>query len=237
MKCPFLLLCWLAGAAAPSPAGLTLNPVADAFVSAANSTSNYGLAGALSASGASLANGAFDSVLKFNLASAQGATISSITLQLTASPPNNPIFNASAAGSFSIRWMANDSWAEGTGTPMSDPNPQDGITFGSLPPFLGASDEALGTFSFNGATSGTNIWSLALTPSFLADVTVGNLVSLLIVPADSTMSYTFNSVNNLNSARWPVLTVTTVPEPTAGGLLATPGCMLLMRRWRHARTA
>src|SRR5689334_8158093 len=95
-------------------ATFTLNPSADAFVTTgptANlSGNNYGGAGALSVAAPGLANGEFQSVLRFDLSGAKSSfdtqfgagqwSIQSISLALTATAPNNAIFNASAAGQF-----------------------------------------------------------------------------------------------------------------------------------------
>jgi hypothetical protein len=147
-------------------ATFTLNPSADAFVSSGPtgnlSGNNYGGAGALSVAAPGLANGEFQSVIRFDLSGAKASfdsqfgagqwSIQSITITLTATAPNNPIFNSSAAGNFGISWMQNDSWVEGSGTPMAPTTT--GITFSSLPSFLSAGDESLGTFSFPGGTNG-----------------------------------------------------------------------------------
>ena len=109
------------------------NPTADAFVTTGPtgnlSNNNYGGGGALSVAAPGLAQGQFQSVLQFGLSGAKSSfdgqfgagqwSIQTITLQLTAAPPNNPIFNASAAGQFAISFMQNNSWTEGTGTPQA----------------------------------------------------------------------------------------------------------------------
>src|SRR3954466_1791264 len=87
-----LVLSLQAGAAVVS-----LNPVADAFVSSANPNSNYGGAGALAISAAGLPKGEFQSLVKFNLAVAKttfDATfgpgewmLDAVSLQLTAAAP------------------------------------------------------------------------------------------------------------------------------------------------------
>jgi hypothetical protein len=147
-------------------------------------------------------------------------SIQSVSLQLTAAPPNNAIFNASAAGQFSISWMQNDGWTEGTGTPQAPTTT--GITFSTLNSFLSAGDEALGTFSFNGATSGNSTYTLGLTPSFSADVLAGNTVSLRMFAADTAVSALFDSRSFGTASARPLLTITAVPEPTsiALGLMA-----------------
>ena len=69
--------------------------------------------------------------------------------------------------------MQSDSWAEGTGTPASPGST--GITFTSLQSaFIGVDDEALGTFAYDGSTSGSFSYSLGLSPGFSADVLAGN---------------------------------------------------------------
>src|SRR5215470_6749489 len=123
-------------------ASSSVNPSADAFVAAGPtgnlSNNNYGGAGAISIAAPNLSQGEFQSVGQW--------FIQSVTLQLTATAPNNAIFNASAAGQLSISWMQNDGWTEGTGTPQA-PTPT-GLTFSTLNTFLSPADEALGTFNF-----------------------------------------------------------------------------------------
>jgi hypothetical protein len=214
---------------------ISLNPSADAFVSSANPASNYGGAGALGLSATNSANGIFDTVMQFNLASTAGLSIQSITLQLTAAAPNNSIFNAQASGSFSVIWMDNSSWTEGTGTP-SVPGVT-GITYNTLSNYLDASDESLGTFSFTAATSGSNIYTLQLPSGFENAVTSGSTVSLELVPVDNSVSYLFNSRSFGTTTSRPLLTVAAVPEPAgpwlaAGGLVAALG--FASRRTRKA---
>ena len=160
-------------------------------------------------------------------------SIQSITLQLTATSPNNAIFNSSAAGQFGISWMQNDSWTEGTGTPTAPTTT--GITFSSLPSFTSAGDESLGTFSFGGGTSGNNTYNLALTPGFDADATAGNLVSFRLFAADTAVSYLFDSRSFGTTGFRPLLTVTAVPEPGSLRLLATGAALLLGVRCRRNR--
>src|SRR5215467_14010309 len=147
-----------------SAATFTLNPSADAFVTTGPTSnlvnSNYGGAGALSVAAPGSAQGEFQSVLQFGLSGAKSSfdsqfgagqwSVQTITLQLTAGPPNNPIFNTNAAGQFAISFMQNNSWTEGTGTPQAPTTT--GITFSTVSNFVSASDELLGTFSFGGGT-------------------------------------------------------------------------------------
>lgn len=232
-----------------------LNPTQDAFVSSANATSNYGGAGAVGAAAAALANGEFDSVLQFNLSAAKASfdstfgagqwTIDGMTLQLTAAAPNNSLFNGfgagpsgtniNFAGQFAMKWMQNDSWTEGNGTPGAA-STTGGITFSTLPSFLSGADQALGNFAFSGATSGNATITLALASSLLADATAGNPVSMLMLPADNSIGMLVNS-RTATAANRPVLTVSAVPEPGTTTLLAGAVLAGLLRRRRHARAA
>ena len=224
-------------------ASTNLNPIADAFVTTGPggslSLSNYGGAGALSVAAPGLSKGEFQSVLQFGLAGAKGSfdslfgagqwSIQSVTLQLTATPPNNNIFNASAPGQFTLSWMQNDSWTEGTGTPQTPSST--GITFSTLSNFVSAADETLGTFSFNGATNGNASYSLNLTPDFSADILSGGTLSLRMFAADSTVSYLSDSRSFPTTSFRPLLTITVVPEPGATAFLAVVLSAFAGLRW------
>lgn len=210
---------------------------ADAFVtsgtaSGANPNDNYGGAGALMVAGSASGNGTFDTLLKFDLSAAKTQfdtqlgvgnwTLTNITLTLAGNfatqgaHPNNAIFPTINAGNFSINWLANDTWLEGTGTPSSPTT--DGVTFNTLASFTSGSDEALGGFSFS--PPGNNVqatWTLGMTSGFVSDITAGSTASLLLAPADSTVSYLFNSRSFGTAANRPLLslTVQTVPEPAS----------------------
>ena len=204
---------------------------------------NYGGGGSLTFATPGVDAGEAQSVLQFNLGGAVSAfnaqfgagqwSIDSVRLQFTAAPANNAIFNSPAAGGFGISWMQNDSWQEGTGTPASPGTT--GITFSSLQStFIGANDENLGTFSFDGATSGAHAYTLGLTPGFLNDVQSGNNVSLRLFANDSSVAAVFNSRNFSIVGSRPLLTVVAVPEPGTIAL-ATLG-VILASIWKlHAR--
>jgi hypothetical protein len=226
-------------------ATISLNPVADAFVSSANPTNNYGGAGALEVSAAALAKGEFQSLLQFDLSSAKASfdatfgaghwSTQSATLQLTAGAPSNGIFNSSAAGAFAVGWLQNDTWVEGTGTPNAPGGT--GITFNSLPSFLSASDQLLGTFSFNGSTTATATYSLTVASGLSADAATGSLTSLLLTASDATMSGQFDSRSNNAVAGRPVLTIiaVAVPEPACWvlGTVGIAGFALPLAFRRH----
>jgi len=234
-------LCFFTGALQAASSSIT--PSADAFITAGPtgnlSNNNYGGAGALAIAAPNLSQGEFQSLIQFNLSSVKSSfdaqfgagqwTIQSATLQLTATSPNNPIFNSSAAGSLSVSWMQNDSWTEGTGTPQAPT--QSDITFATLNNFLSSADQALGSFAFNGGTSGITSCPLKFTPSFLADVLAGNIVSFRMFAADATVSGVFDSRSFGTASARPLLTITAVPEP-ASLVLASLGLSILACRSR-----
>lgn len=227
----------------------SLVPSADAFLSSANATSNFGGGGAVAVSAAGLPKGEFDSLLRFDLAAAKASfdalwgaglwEVQSISLTLTANPPNNPIYNGNGTGPsgtnvnttglFTLDWLANDTWVEGAGTPASPGTT--GVTFADLASLIGSSDETLGTFSFNGSNTGSTAYQLALTPAFTADLKGGNLVSFLAEPADANVAMVANSRTGAIFSR-PTLTIVAVPEP-ATAALAFSGLMVLAGRRRR----
>jgi hypothetical protein len=228
-------------------ASSSLNPALDAFVTTGPSgnlaNNNYGGAGALSVAAPGSAQGEFQSVLQFNLAGTRSSfdaqfgagqwSLQSVTLQLTAIAPNNAIFNNAAAGLFAVSWMQNDSWTEGAGTPIAPGST--GIMFSTISNFVSGADESLGTFSYNGATSGNATYTLNLTPSFAADILSGNAVSLRMDAADSAVSYLFDSRSFGTTSARPVLTVNAIPEPGAIGLLAVAFSLAAWRRAGNKR--
>jgi len=222
------------GVAVGGPMTVDLNPTADAFVSAANAESNFGAAGALAVAASGLAKGEFQSVLRFDASSAASSfdaafgpgqwSVQGVVLVLNAAYPGNAIFNSQSSGQFSASWMQNDSWLEGTGKPR-DPT-TDGIVFSTLSSFLSGSDRGLGTFSFDGSTSGTAEYSLTLEGELLADVSAGDPVSLRLFAADSGIGYLCNARDYTTPEYRPTLSITAVPEPSGIALLLTAACAL-----------
>jgi len=243
-------LCVLCATTVPA-ATFSTNATIDAMVSTGETgnlvNNNYGGAGAISVSAAGQEMGELQSVLQFNLGGAVSAfdsqygagqwTIQSVTLQLTAGSANNPIFNSPAAGMLAFSWMQNDSWQEGTGSPSSPGTI--GITFNSLQnTYISAGDQNLGTFGFDGGTSGPRTFTLGLASGFVNDIASGNNVSLRLFAADATVSGVFSSRNFGIVANRPLLTVVGVPEPStvalAGiGLLLAAGWTFRLRAGRR----
>ena len=225
----------------------SLNPTADAFVTTGPtgnlSSNNYGGAGALGVSAPGSAKGEFQSFLQFDLSGAKSSFdsiygagnwgILSITLQLSAAPPGNPIFNNNAAGLFGVTWGANNSWMEGSGTPIAPGST--GITFSTAPSFKGAGDQPLGTFSFAGGNSGTASYSLALDSGLVGEANNGGVASLYMTAADANVSYLFDSRSFVTNSLRPLLTIIAdVPEPGVVPL-AGMGAVVMMRLGWFAR--
>ena len=234
----------LLGAASALGATFSTNPTMDALVTTGPTgnlvNNNYGGAGSLSLSAAGLEMGELQSVLQFNVAGAASSfntqfgvgqwSIESVSLRLTAANANNAVFNSPASGAFSISWMQNDSWQEGTGTPASPG--ASGITFNSLQTmFIGPNDESLGMFTFNGATSSASTYTLGLSPGILGDIVSGSDVSLRLFAADSAVSGVFSSRNFGTAANRPVLTLVAVPEPHTIALLSLG--LMAAAAWRR----
>jgi hypothetical protein len=246
MKRVAALLGFALASAALAAHGATfaLNPIADAFVTTGPSGNlsgnNYGGAGSISVSAPGLPQGELQSVLRFDLSAAAASfdavfgagqwSVSSVTLQLTATAANNAIFNTPAAGQLAISWLQNDSWTEGTGNPGAPG--ASGITFASLQnTFIGGGDQGLGGFAFSGATSGASNFALGLTSGLIGDVLGGSTLSLRLLAADSTVSGVFNSRSFGTAASRPQLAITAVPEPDSWALIGLGlGSIALWRR-------
>ncbi len=224
----------VAGACASGATVIGTNSIADAFVTTGSdgslSTDNFGAAGALALAAPGLPQGEFQTVLKFDLSGVTSSlnaiygtglwTVQSASLQLSASSHGNSIFNNPAAGQFNISLMQNNSWVEGTGTggiPTSD-----GISFSTLQSTYinNAADQALGTFSFTGGSSGTATYSLNLSSGLISDLMDGDEVSMRLSAADDAVSYLFTSREAGGTATRPTLVIDVVPEPSALAICA-----------------
>src|SRR5207253_6220170 len=137
----------------------------DAFVDSVQPGNNYGLAGLLGIAPLNEPKGEFDSFVEFDLSTTKSAfdaffgtghwAVQSISLRLTATPPNNVLFNGSGvgntAGKISIRWLQNDAWLEGSGKPSApDADPGD-LNFDNHGNYLSAADECLGVVNLHGS--------------------------------------------------------------------------------------
>ena len=221
-------------------ADVTLIPSADTFLFGGEPALNYGGAGQLAVSDAERAQGEYQSLMRFDLSGAKSSfdatfgagqwTLQSATLRLSTANPNNPILNANQAGPFAVSWMQNDSWVEGTGTPMSPTT--DGVTFSTLPSFLSPQDQPLGSFNFAGGNSGANTYAFNLSAGLIGDVEGGGPLSVrLFADAGMTVGYNFSSRTFQTTANRPVLTLTAtaVPEPATGALVVAIVAILATR--------
>jgi hypothetical protein len=258
--CGIIVACPFAGKADTSYT--VNNTTADAFLasgSAANplgsdlTSVNFGGAGTLAIAPASATKGEYDSIIKFNLASAvsqfnttYGAgnwRVSGLTLSLASNfgtqgaQPNNANFNTINAGSFGIGWLPYDGWTEGTGSGNGTPGyPNNSfVSFNSISTLFSAGDDSLGTFTYT--PPGNNVYAnyaLPLDSSLVSDATAGGDVSLYFYAADNQVNYLFNSRSYASNHPELTLTATLVPEPSMWAMAACGlSGLMMVRRWRR----
>ena len=256
MSRPRILIAALLGfaglAATPVFAALfTLEPSADAFVTTGPfgnlRANNYGGAGALGVSAPGHSAGEFQSVLRFNFAGARSSfdsqfgagqwVVQAVQLQLAEATPGNSTFNANSAGQFHISWMQSDSWLEGTGRPSLPTT--DGVTFSTLPGFISAQDQDLGTFSFPGGSGITARYLLGLGSGLTAEILAGADADLrTYADAGNGVSFLFHSRSYIrDTSAHPLLTISAVavPEPGTAALIAVGGAILFSFRGRRLK--
>jgi len=203
----------------------------DAFVRALSPTLNYGGGGAVSISGTNPTsgnptNGAFDTFMSFNtramatnfnsIFGASNWVVTSATMNLTENPaPGNPVFN-SGNGRFQIRWIANDTWTEGTGTPMAPT--MNGITYNQESTYLNSNiDQDLGVFDFTGAT--TTPCSLSLPTAFVTNMIAGGEVGFFMTAIDTSLGVVFYSRSFAGNPKvLPQLVVTAASPPAISSI-------------------
>ncbi len=245
LMAPALLLVALFTSSLHAATTITIRPDStgtangDAFVSSSNATNNYGGAGALAVT-TSLSKGAFDSLIRMDLASAKTGfdtaygvgqwTITSVLIELTSGTPNNAIFNSpNTAGQVNVLWFGTDAWTEGAGTPTAAGT---GVTWNDVGA-LTTGAQSMGNFAYN--TSGTQQYTLNPSAGFLTDLLNGNQASLWLTPGDSTVSALFNARSFGTVANRPGLIITAsalapVPEPSRALLLMLGMSACLLRR-------
>jgi hypothetical protein len=177
-------------------------------------------------------NGEFDSLIRFNLASAvaffnttygAGAwTVQSVGLYVDA-VQGHPSMNVTSAGDVTAIWQANDAWVEGTGTSLAPTT--DGVSYATLASLQSGSDQSVGTFHYDGGY-GQYLYLLNLTSGLANDMTSGADLSLRLVPSDNNVSFAFFSRDNGLAFGYPQLVVTAAPVPEPSVLaLVILGCV------------
>jgi hypothetical protein len=234
---------FLATGSASNPAGSDLTSL------------NFGGAGTLAVAGTATTKGEFDSVLMFNTAAATsqfdstyGAGnwhITGATLSFTSNfgtqgaQPNNNIFNSINTGSFSVDWLANDSWVEGSGGGTGSPGypGTTAVSYNSISTLYSGGSSTLGTFTYT--PPGNNVYSdynLSLASQFTSDTSAGGNVSLYLYAADTQVSFLINSRSFASGHPELTLTAEAIPEPSVYALmgLAVGGFTVFRLRKRNA---
>jgi len=213
-----------------SAAEIQLAPTQDAMARAAEPNRNFGSAGALAVAGPTAVNsagvpqGAYQSILQFDASmatSAFDAQFGAGNWQLTAAAislyeveaPINSIFNV-GAGAIEFRWIGDDNWLEGIGTPMPPPIDAGGneISWNFLQTLVaGSATSLLGTPQVAVQEGALSI-PLSLTPAFTSDLMSGGFVSIFVAPVSPTVGLTFRAMDYFpNPATGPRLVLTALP--------------------------
>jgi hypothetical protein len=211
---------------------ITINDsTADAFLSAANPTLNYGSAGTLAIASASAAKGAFDSVVMFSTSGAYNQFNS--TYGTSGAIPNSGVLNTVEGGNFGIDWLGDNSWVEGTGGGNGAAN--GAVSYNSISTLFSAGSDSLGTFTYTPPGINTyNNYSLPLDANLVADTAAGSALSLYFYAADNQVSYLFNSKDYASNHPELTITATAVPEPADFAALSSilAGWLAWRRRQR-----
>jgi hypothetical protein len=214
----------------------TVASFADAFLATGSPTNpegtnltglNFGGAGALFIAPPTSTNGEFQTVMQFDLSGAtnlfnaaygtNGWVVSGLSLQLTGNNgkageiPLNTIFPTISGGQFIIEWLSNNSWLEGTGTPITPAT--NGVTYDSLPTLLSGAHDILCTNTYS--PPGDNVavtYALPLDTNIVNEVMQSGDVSFLLYAADDQISYLFNSYN-YGRGNQPLIHVTANATP------------------------
>jgi hypothetical protein len=208
-------------------ATVSILPDADAFVRSATPFANYGGAGAIAVSGPTAVNGsnqpngAFDSLMRFPMSNVVAALDSTLgthdwlvlraTLKLTEmGEPPSPIFNR-GVGAFEIRWLAADSWTEGTGIPILPTT--NGVAWNDIPTLLNqGTDDSLGQFTNSGADARSS-FGLSLKEPFLSDIRAGGRVTFYFTAISPQIGFTADSRSFVISNDFPVLEIVAAVNP------------------------
>lgn len=238
--CEVMLMFLFAGNARSASLTFTNSASADSFVRAAAPSSNYGGAGALSVSGPSamngqgVANGAFDSFIRFDTAALKATfndalgsnqwTTTDVRLRLTElGSPANTMFNR-GKGAFGVYWIADDSWIEGSGNPNAPTT--SGITYNDKAAILNGETANLGIFT-NLATDGTVSLILKLQRAITDEIEAGTEVGLYLTAVDANVGFTVDSRTFGTLSARPFLEVTATRRPSIISIAFSEGEVVL----------
>jgi len=220
-------------APASGRAAVNLTPTADALVSAAHPTLNYGAADRLAVAAPQQVNGEFQSLLKFDTSAAKASFDAQFGagqwrldgfLTLFYTTKNDPLFNNPVASNIYIDWLPNDSWTEGTGTAASPAvgGGAGGVTYNDVAA-LSSGFENLIPGGWGGApdTGGASqLTSSSTHPGFAADVMAGNIVTLRLRYFDASSSVIPKSREFASQTPLWSMSATALPEPRGAVILA-----------------
>lgn len=226
-----------AAVSSASAATVLLNPTADTFVNNASVNQNNGTATTFIANnnGGAAASGVRLSFLRFDLSSIDTSTISNINLGLTVT--------AAAAKGYNIYGLvgaANESWGETTMTWNNAPAVVSSVTTkpSTLAAYLDTADlynsgAVLASFTSRSSVGLETILNVSSGSVFdFINADADKIVTFVIAKQDADTSTSGTAWSSREAASGkPLLTISTVPEPSSV-LLGGLGLLALLRRRR-----
>jgi len=214
-------------------AQVTLSPIQDTFVREAEPTRNFGATGALAVAGPEAVNGLgqqqgqFDSLIQFDAGQAVSAfnsqfgagawhfTGATLVMQEDGAPANT-LYNR-GPGQFTVSWVSNDNWLEGSGTPQFvTEGVGNEMTWDFMLSLIGSATVSTLGVGTGAGVSGPVATNLNLAPSLLADLNNGAAVTLHLSPITTTLGYTFFSRDYAGNPAFRVTLQLTAAVATGG---------------------
>jgi hypothetical protein len=133
------------------------------------------------------------------------------TLKLTEmGAPPSPVFNR-GVGVFEIRWLASDSWIEGTGIPATPTT--DGVSWNDLTSLLNpAADVSLGKFS-NSGTDTRLSFVLSLKDAFVSKIRAADRLTIYMTAVSPQIGFTADSRSFFSTNDIPALEIVAAADP------------------------